>query len=409
MAEGIGLPITILMPNPLLDSTEAAESETRLYSIPAEIGDGGENGAVFFNLDWQNRQAENLRQRLATIFGDAAPHQSQFSWNDLINLAKNHDDFKEFRHLPETLWRQARQMSAPRVVRDEFGNQTRAVSRFDELLARMQESKMSLREFAETLPPNERDAFRLRFQLEQTFGTRVPLNDAPVDETGQNYSQEYQLKGSFESPENQPPSTENARTMTRGENVFNGAPHPNTLAGNNLNLSNAAPTGSLPTAFGVLVSPHSAAHGFGNAALESKANGNPHNQLENGLPIGGALIGGSIAARENQNESENLKINDRQTSRGNFDGQGSLAAGAGGALLSAAIGKIAANGETTIGILGFVSGALVGAEADRGWRWLSAGAINLTKIAGGGNFANQKQLIGEESSPAGTYLQLAPA
>ncbi len=391
-----------------------------------------ENGAVFFNLDWQNQRAEALRQTLTTIFSTISTEQNQTenltnrAWRDLINLAREHNDFKEFRRQPENFWQQVRQMSETRIVKDNAGRETRTASRFNELLEKMQSKNLSPREFAQTLPPNERAVFKACYQLSQTFGANLFNNGATPNEAAQTKFSEIPTdtsraavlrEGKFILP----------GATTRGEMLF-GAKSAALLgasiltpqnfkgsaSGNPAMQNTALPTAS-PTALGsaagasLIVPETSAARGLTNAASENTTNTNAARR-DGGTAIGGALISGAFASIDNHKNLDYREIGDSRA-KGSVFGEGSgFAAGATGAMFGAAVGTVIPGAETVVsGVLGFVSSVVVGVDIDQGLRWLGTGITFNATAADNANPNNQKQLTTGDSYTPNSNLQLAPA
>lgn len=457
---GIELQISGQTPGIVPHSAPVIETGVQLPELPVLTGE--ENGAIFFNLEWQTRHAGDLRQNLFTFFGH--PNESNETENrarrDLISVAREHEDFKEFRRQPENFWQRVRQLSEPRILRDANGDETRTVSRFDEMLATMKAKNISPREFAETLPLREREVFKARLQLEKTFGTQIFSDgDAAPDEAQQNRSREIpagtQSAAEPGEGENTPKSTSPAiapdapqKTTTFGtksaplpdenaavlqnpksaspksaaselnfvpvrENQISDAPQNfKTDSFGNPTLQNAAPTAFSPTAPNNQPDAPTAlpetfvARVLTDAAAENPPNNNAATQRNDGTMIGGALINGAFAAIENYQNLRDDRIGDGRAGANSFDENGNgSAAGATGALFGAAVGTFVSSAETAVGgVLGFVSSVVVGVEADRGLRWLGAGGTTF-----GAEANDQKSLTNSDSFTPDLNFQLVPA
>ncbi len=97
-------------------------------------------------------------------------------------------------------------------------------------------------------------------------------------------------------------------------------------------------------------------------------------QRETNAAVGGALINGAAKTAEDFPQLENVQIGDSSSSSSFYDSaEGIFAASATGTMMSAAIGSIVPSAHGAVsGVLGFVSGVVVGIEADQGLRWLSS-------------------------------------
>ena len=413
----------------------AIEQEIQLIEYLLQAN-GDENGAVYFKLDWQSQQAKHLRQALATIYGTTPTEQNQTekltgsTWRDLINLARDHKDFKEFRRSPENFWQQVRQMSEPKIVKDDNGNETRTASRFDKLLADMQSKKMSLNDFVQTLPPNERAVFKAAYQLTQTFGANLFNDGAMPNEAAQTRFSEVPTDASRAAVLREGkfiPST-GAPAATPGEIMFGAksaallgasvAPqNSNGVASGNPALQNTALPVASPTALGSaagassIIPENLAARVLNNSAPASATNTGAAQPRDSGTVIGCALISGAFAAVEHYQNSENLKIGGSRAGENNFGEGGGFAAGATGAMFGAAVGTVVSGAETVVsGVLGFVSSVVVGVEVDQGLRWLVEGITFAATAADDANMSNQKQLpTGDSLMLPDSNLQLAPA
>lgn len=382
----------------LIRNSESAEQEILPDEFPAQTGD--ENGAVFFNLNWQNRQAENLRQALTRIFSEASTEPNPV-WTDLITLAKEHEDFAEFRRQPEKFWQQVRQMSETQAA--EINNiETQTTSRFDKFLAEMQAKKMSLREFVQTLPPNERAVFRAAHQLKEFFGTNI-FNAAGATPTEAKQTRFGEAL----------PDIQRAADVREGKLALPGslpvAPRAVLLGGGVSGYQNfrGADNNALQNTANV---PQTApeiftARGSANAAAENKAQAGASLQRDGGTIIGGALIGGAFAAADDYKNLEKIKSDNSRAAEEFSGAAGALASGATGAIFGAAVGKIVPGAETVVsGILGFVSSVAIGADVNQGLRWLGEG---VHFAANGTGAVKEKQLTAGKSLTINANLQTA--
>ena len=455
MARGIEFLINNLAADTARNLVPSNNSENLLIELPpAEIG--SENGAVFFELDWQNHQAEGLRQRLTTNFSDAPAAQNptddltnrtfnepDIKANELLNRLKNNGDFAEFRDSPKNLRQPIRQLSEPVIVRDENGNQLQTTSRFDEPAAKTKEQDLSLTKSAEPVPPNEKNDFQARFQPEQTSGANVskiivetgtaPDETAPArfrEDSTNNAGRIADFHGD-KSPlpgkttavqvekillgaKNEPKS--GAKNVPTDETVASAPRNSKMFTAAKAASPNAAPENlpkSAPADFAAAktIKPENSVGGKLNfTAVEDKTSVDASVRHDGAVEIGGALINNAFAAVENRKNSENQKIRDSETGGNIYGVTGRFTAGANGAMFGAVVGKaISGAGICVGGVLGFVSGAVVGVEPDSGLRWLGAGEINFRTLPDGENALNQPQLTSEHFSPSGAKMLLIAA
>lgn len=385
-------------------------AETLPVEIPLPIS-GNENGSVFFNLDWQSQQAEDRRQALTTaFFGDGSLPESiqpeitrdenrylqniaETNWNDLVNLAKDHEDFDNFRRQPENFWRAVRQLSEPRRVEVTIDNETvtQTVSQYEELLTAMQENQLSPQSFAQTLPPNEQAVFLACCQLDETFGAPSPLQPAgeneptafPNADTPREYSSENQRAGEFTA------AAENGEEITFGATetaFFGGNPTDLTTVRIEDKTFETTRDDASPNALGAanLILTDNAAGRFTGGSNSESANVSAVSRRESGVAMGGALISGALNSIEDYRQVENRAVGGSRAVGNFYDvNGGGFAAGATGAMMSAAIGSVIPGAGTDVsGVLGFVSGVVVGVEADQGIRWLGADGNHTNAVKG---------------------------
>ncbi len=455
MAKGIEFQKNNRVPDIMLNSVPPDEPETLLIELPPEKI-GSENGAIFFELDRQNQQAENLRQRLTANFSDTltAPEPTADLTNsnnreiepaseDLMFLSNNHEDSAELPRSPNNLRQQISQLSEPLIIRDENGNQRQMTTRFDKPAAKMNEQNFPLKKFAETLPPNKKDALAARFQPQQTFGANVSNVTADgevlpdkaaqtsfrddstnaVDSVAEFHNGELPLPGetTIASDEKTLFGAEieaiiGAKNLPINEPAASAPQKSKIFTAGSAALPNAAPE-ALPkftpadSAPEKTIKPESFVRGNLNfTAAENKADHGAIVRHDDAKEIGGALINGAFAAVENYKNAEKPKTRDSEAGRNIYGAGGGLAAGVNGAMFGAAVGKVIPGaGKYVGGVLGFVSGVIVGVESDRGWRLSGTGAMNFQAITAVDNSVNQTQSVIEYFSPSGANLQLTGA
>ena len=467
MDEGIGIQLTNQTQLVIQNFEQLSLGDIPQTEESAQAS-GNENGAVLSKREWLNRQAEDRKQELITVFfggtggiqdghaindvttepiedyaintditentlitkntlktditentviTDEPENLTELSFDDLISLAIEHEDFADFRNQPKKFWQQVRQMSETRCVEAD-SDETRATSsynefKYNEFLTDMQAKGLSPREYAKTLPPNERTVFLARFQLEEIFGASIFNDDGvTLSENGQIRVRE--ILNKTDASGEKMSDEKSATPFIPGVAVPQSS---NGIASGNTTLQNAsfdmtshlrdtpfdtAPQ-TVPGASPTMLESYSTRIST-NTNSESATAVGAVSRRDSGAAIGGALINGAFISVDNY---QNLEHNEIGGSRavGNVFGEtgNGFAAGATGAMFGAAIGGVIPGAGTDVGgVLGFVSGVVVGVEADQGLRWL--GADKTVSDA-----ANQTQLISDNSFAPGLTLQPALA
>ncbi len=291
------------------------------------------------------------------------------------------------------------------------------ISDYEKLVAEMNARKLSPDEFAETLPPKDREIFKTRYQLDQTFGMKNLIgDDVNSVQTEQLRVSETAVEKKFQAAA--PPKEthvfslegENSPTLTSRKiaagtetlvpfsgNTFADS-KPKIIESNDLKFQDK----SSQVAVGGNTNPITADSGAGrginhNVVSESSSNVSAVGRRDGGAAMGGALINGAFASIENYKNAESGQINGSY-SIGNTDvyGRSVFSPGATGVMMSAAIGSVIPNSDATVGgVLGFISSVVVGVETEQGLRWL--GGDRPTAIAPSNNT--------ESSSAANLNLQ----
>lgn len=313
-------------------------------------------------------------------------------------------------------------------------NEKHFIPRYEPLLNETKTGKPLTDEFAETLAPNEREVFRARFQTDETFGGNVLESDgATFGETAQiafsqtaadaNQFADLLANVGFETDENaksafEPDAGESA-TINACENPIAAKILPNgeTLIETPAEIAFAASetVQAAPQTFEAFVAERQTLKDgefdnaskvfFGSAAAATNSplteGGNSRfgnafvsdnssyvgavarRESGGGAAMGGALISGAYSSADNYKNLENQTVGDSFIiNNASGERQNILAAGATGTMLSAALGSIIPASEASVGgVLGFVSGVVVGAETDQGLRWLSKNDVPLIASA----------------------------
>ncbi len=433
------------------------------------VSQGNEHGSVYFNLEWQTRQANDRQQQTNDTFAGENPptteqtgdddgnfanvrqtnsdpdnfppsnseyraanfasndfrenHSSQnnfqtphdASFNDVPNRYTNNANysgdeqtndfqndapvFHSFQNQSEDAGARFARTNEPRFVEVEFegGTETSQIPHFDQLVSQMESLNLTPREFAETLPRGEREAFLARFQtseLPSAAHVSTPTIENTNIENKQTPSVEIQgeklpaqtltqTTAQIKNPENL-----TARTIEPNNSgtVLPAASDKTAEAPKNVVLADKSYDATLSAN---LKTPNNATNPNGaeilNArALTSKLNnpstekffaaGDNATRRETGVVLGGALINGVFAHVGEHEQREKTRLGDAFGSGNYFDARrAGFAAGATAALLSAAIGRVIPGAGTDVsGVLGFVSGVVVGVEINEGLRWLGA-------------------------------------
>lgn len=409
-----------------------------------------ENAALLFDNRWQEAQAAELRNNLlALIFGGEenvpteyyshSQHQNQQTslllnqtLNSLINLAQDHKDFENFRAQPKEFWEQVRTMSEVRVVETYINGklESRAVSRYGELLAQLNRQGGRMDNFLASLPASEREIFQARYQLNQTFGANELFvgNGIALDKNGQ-FPVRVFLSSHGKNPELSPHSVlsllggdltaeefsllKNASLFTNGQVLFSAksaallglsfALYQNINA--LLSLEDVALNALLPKNLSGTSEQFAARLTTQNAVENGKVNARSAEAI-----VVAAFINGTLATIYKYRKFGNRSVGLWAGSDSENLGFG-FSAGATGAMMGASIGCIAPLAEKSVGeILGFAASVVVGLT-DSGLRSLGANTIVAVITSGVQNFldaasGNRKTL---ESGSPNKFLNAANA
>lgn len=208
--------------NGQVDRDALPQTDARLPKHPKA------DAAVLFDKNWHKAQAEMRRSSLTTMIPggeNRAPvaHESvahrqteragnllNFSMDDLIALAVQHEDLKSFRHETREFWSEVKKMSEPRTIETYVNGKPvqRVASRYGDLLALLDRfvggggsskdgnknagvnftNNGRFEKFLSALSTAERSVFLARHQLNQTFGANelfAGRRGVALDKSGQ--------------------------------------------------------------------------------------------------------------------------------------------------------------------------------------------------------------------------------
>jgi hypothetical protein len=362
------------------------------------------NAAQLFRNDWQNSQANELKNNLLTslpggseraenahqTFSQTTTTQTIASYanqslESLINLAREHKDFKTFQNHTENFWENVSRMSEVRILTSSSG-ETNLASRYAELSDKFSRQGGGIETFVRSLPDNEREVFAARYQLEKTFGAGKLFvgNGVTLDKNG-DFNLRAFLSGNNKSVDlplnfvlalRESGLLGASDSMLAGRLLFNDesaallgmslALYQN--AGANVNLKDAI----IYTLF----------QQFVKTAGENASSRQPSNQLANADAtakksfepvIVGALINGSLSSIDKRAAFFD-KINLEAFSKGENSGRIGFAAGAAGAMLGAAIGCLVPISGNAAGRATGLATSIVVGTTTRGLRSLN---VNL--------------------------------
>jgi hypothetical protein len=374
-----------------------------------------QNAAQHFNHDWHNSQANNLKNNLLTLLQGSPPqanhahgheyqnasqnNQHLFNSNsaqratnyageslqNLINLAREHPDFKHFQNRAESFWNNVSRMSEVRILQTQTG-ELHLTSRYGELLDKFTNRGGRLETFLLSLPANERDVFAARYQMEKVFGAdRLFIGNGLMPDKNGDFNVRNFLANSGKSPDlplNFAVSLRESGLLGASNSLFaNGQILFNaesaaligiTLAfyqnlGATVNLKDAVIYNLLQN---FLVSakenaPHLPVNLFSADA--------PSRKIDESVIIG-ALINGSIQTVD-KNSRFFDQINLNAWTKGEASNRLGFSAGATGAMLGAAIGcLVPLSGEIAGRATGLATSIVIG-TAERGLR-----SINLNLL-----------------------------
>jgi hypothetical protein len=347
-------------------------------------------------------------ENLPNVFDDSVDiferKEDKLKFVDKEDSVKFFDELKDkpklFEAQPDTinLFDENNENAAKTLDKKVEKDESPDISRYEKLVAEMNAKQLSPDEFAETLPPKDREIFKARYQLDQTFGTEtLPADDINIVQTEQlriretaalpKEIQTFSHEGNNLPLENAPPLT--SREIAVGaENVVPlsgntfADSEPKTIEPSDLKFQDK----SSQVAVGGNTNPILTDSGTArvvnhNAVSENSSNIAAVVRRDGGAAMGGALISGAFTSIENYKNAESREIGG-SNSVGNTDvyGRSVFSAGATGLMMSAAIGSVIPNSDATVGgVLGFISSVVVGVEADQGLRWL--GGDRPTTIA----------------------------
>lgn len=403
------------------------------------------NAALLFDKNWQNSQAAERQNNLTTkIFSgennstlqrdsllqrqtEQAKNLLGQTWENLISVAKEHQDLEPFHSQPKEFWDNVQMMSEVRVVQTYVNGslEPRAVSRYGELLESLNRSGGQLESFLNSLPPAERNIFQARYQLNQTFGANELFvgQGIALDKNGQFPVRVFlsssgttlelpahtvlsllggdlsvlaknphsEMTSVLGFPKNGLPAEEflffeNASLFMNGQILLdaksaallglNLALYQNINA--NFSLEDVAPETLLQKNQGESAAPRTTTS---QNTFEKARTADAPPQQANQILVAGALINGALTTIEKYRKAEKSRVglwtdNDLENAGFRF------AAGATGAMMGATIGCVVPLAEKAVGeILGFATSVVVGLT-DSGVRKLGANAL-VSVVAGG--------------------------
>lgn len=336
---------------------------------------------------------DDVPQNVFNRTGNSSVSQNPVSQtiNDLINFAKEHKDFANFRNQPESFWNDVRQMSDIRIVEKYVDGklEPRVFSRYGEILEKFTRQGGQLTTFLNSLPPQEREVFQARYLLNQTLGADELYigKGIVIDKNGQFMLREFLENNGkkLETPLNTVlglfggnlSETSTASLFTNGQLLLNAK----TAALLSLSITlyqNANSLLPLTEAFSEINPQNLLGRTNENGGMRfvennldnSKVNAERRNRES---MIAAALINGAMVVLDEREESANVKGDARkggETILGNM-----FSAGASGSMLGAVIGCVVPLAESNVGTaLGFAASIVVG-TSERGLRYLSANLL----------------------------------
>ena len=296
--------------------------------------------------------------------------------------------------------------SVPPVLAQPSGkSESPKASKYEKLVAEMNASKLSPDEFAETLPPQDKEIFKARYQLDVTFGAKDLISDevnafqsepSHVREIAVLSKENRIFTGKDTiAPVDLPKPSSREIAFAAGniapfsENTFPDS-DPKIIEPNDLKFQDKSAQVAVGSRALPLTSESGGAARIVNHSTvsENSTNIGAVSRRDGGAALGGALISGAFTSIENYKNAESGKIGGSDLfGKADIFGRGVFSAGATGAMMSAAVGSVIPNGNATVGgVLGFISSVVVGVEADQGLRWL--GGDRPTAVAPLSSFAN---------------------
>lgn len=428
---GDGNPVVIIISTPPLQVSDPQGEAEQPVVQEQSLRDyhPRENGSNFYNRHWQHSSASDLRAALfAALTGNQTPfqttanqptnlpsaqpndpsHEASNQQNrpnvvnqtleEIINTVKGHESFKDFKAQSKEFWDQVRQMSDVRVV-DKYADgkfESRAVSRYGEILEKFVRQGGQLTAFLNTLSPNEREVFQARHLLNQTLGVDELFigRGIVIDKNGQFAVRDFLANNGkrLDMPLNTLMSmlggkgseSSIASLFTNGQLVLNSK----TAALLSLSLAlyqNINSTLPLKEAMPQLLP---------NLLGKTNENGGMRfveNNLENAkvnierrsgeAMIAAALINGALVLIDERGQLSTISTNSWNGSDASFGNI--FSAGATGAMLGAIIGCVVPLAETNVGTaLGFAATVVIG-TCERGLRYLSASLLISDVITSG--------------------------
>lgn len=412
------------------------------------------NGGQHFNFgDSGYDYDENSHGNFPYVYGDNSTNPTDYlfgsnetnplynsenpiSWNDFLDLISNYPEFSDYQTESNEFWRDLQRFSDSTIFQDENFDETpfleandfdlrrlfqtnddvetESFSRYDELLSEFKSREIPLDEFVETLPPEEKEFFQTRYQIDEILG------ENPFKPDGVTLTETVQVR-IIESaiandqieflPENVQREIREGKTFAVGEDgriiviprqaessesdaeipIPNGETFaPNRLVSEKIEAGELRPTDkSSQIAVGqsnaVVLTDNGTSRAVNHNTVDNSSSISSISRRDGGTILGGALISGSFSSIENFKNAESNGVgNPSSIESNNFSGRNSFAAGATGAMMSAAIGSLVPSSDAVIsGVVGFISGVVIGVEADQGLRWLSGD--RPTAIASTGN------------------------
>lgn len=384
------------------------------------------------------------------------------SWDDLVNLAREHKDLKSFSSEPKKFWDEVKKMSELRVV-EKYVNgklEPRVASRYGDLLEMLNRytdngSKgksadggigSRLQSFLTSLPKSERNVFLARYQINQTFGASelfAGRRGVALNKNGQFPLQNFLSANG----KNQELSASSVLSLLGGDvsekevaklleqsDIFLGSqllinPKSAALLGlglalcQNINallaLDEIVQEAFIPkqsqetNAPKILNEPIAAPRFNAKNVVENSETFNVAATKRAGeMLAAGALVNGALATIERYNKVKRQSLDlwaDAKADDAGFR----FSAGATGAMMGATVGCVVPLAEKGIGeILGFASSVVVGLT-DSGLRSLGANALVSVITSGVQTFLNASAVnqnsLNSKDAAANTFLNAAEA
>lgn len=348
-----------------------------LPTFETDISGGAENGGLYFDLGWQNSRAEDRRQQITLDLSNLLSNgeDTTDSVSDTSNKSTTERrDFSDSRIIETDTEKRPSDVSTRREILEKITDKTTPVS---DLTANI----LNQGEVYETPQPVNRTLRQFAFERGDTASS-APENKifsvaAPEilggDKNVRLESAPTEINLNLRGGENASPAEENTfgtadvKIPVIGSDIISDR---KALKDVEYEKASKGLPGNAPN---ILLTENGASRSANNSSADTAASVNAATRrTDGGTAVGGALISGALTTNDNYKNLES-----RDISRSHFVGNaaisesGGKAAGATGVMMSAAIGSIVPNSEAAAGgVLGSVSGVVVGVEADQGLRWL---------------------------------------